>query len=157
MSEVSIRLEPEELAKFLNSHLEMRMFLSGHAITAADIIAHAHLAEYFVGLPDYEKIQMPNTFRWIDHVQHLPGFLEEVQARGLFITFPDENAQAPSQSQLKKLAQKGGENPKAAAAAEYKAKMAAAAGAQAKPAEEAKSEASTQPQTPQTKEPKQKQ
>ena len=78
LSEVSIRLEPEELAKFLNTLLEMRMFLVGHSITAADILAHAHLAEYFVGLADYEKIQIPNTFRWIDHVQHLPGFLEEV-------------------------------------------------------------------------------
>ncbi len=56
LSEVSIRLEPEELAKFLNSHLEMRMLLSGHSITAADVIAHAHLAEYFVSLADYEKI-----------------------------------------------------------------------------------------------------
>jgi hypothetical protein len=45
-----------------------------------------------------------------------------VQTRGLFVTFPDENAQAPSKSQLKKLAKKGGENPKAAAAAEFKAK-----------------------------------
>ena len=132
------------------------MFLVGHSITAADLVAHAYLAEYFAGLADYEKLQLPNTFRWIDHVQHLPGLLEDVQSRGLFVTFPDENAQAPSKSQLKKLAKKGGENPKAAAAAEFKAKQAAAA--QAKPAaEEAKSEASTQPQTPQTKEPKQKQ
>ena len=56
LCEVSTRLEPEELAKFLNTHLEMRMFLVGHSITAADILAHAHLAEYFVGLADYEKI-----------------------------------------------------------------------------------------------------
>ena len=64
------------------------------------------------------------------------------------MTFPDENAQAPSKSQLKKLAKKGGDNPKAAAAAEFKAKQAAANGGaeKAKPvAEEAKSEASTQP------------
>ena len=71
-----------------------------------------------------------------------------MQTRGLFVTFPDENAQAPSKSQLKKLAKKGGDNPKAAAAAEFKAKEAASNGGaeNAKPvAEEAKSEASTQP------------
>lgn len=56
LSEVSIRLEAEELAKFLNSHLESRMFLVGHSITAADILAHAHLAEYFFGLGDFEKL-----------------------------------------------------------------------------------------------------
>jgi len=122
LSEVSIRLEAEDLAKFLNSHLESRMFLVGHSITAADILAHAHLAEYFFGLGDFEKLQLPHAFRWLDHVQHLPGLLEEVQTRGLFVTFPDENAQAPSKSQLKKLAKKGGDNPKAAAAAEFKAK-----------------------------------
>jgi aminoacyl tRNA synthase complex-interacting multifunctional protein 1 len=78
LSEISIRLEAEELAKFLNGHLETRMFLVGHSITAADILAHAHLAEYFVGLQDYEKLQLPNTFRWIDHIQHLPGLLEDI-------------------------------------------------------------------------------
>jgi glutathione S-transferase len=78
LSETSIRLEVEELAKFLNSHLETRMFLVGHSITAADLIAHAHLADYFAALADYEKLQLPNTFRWIDHVQHLPGLFEEV-------------------------------------------------------------------------------
>lgn len=99
------------------------MFLVGHSITAADIFVLAHLAEYFFGLQDYEKLQLPHAFRWIDHVQHLPGMLEEVQNRGLFVTFPDENAQPPSKSQMKKLAKKGGENPKAAAAAQFKAQQ----------------------------------
>ena len=54
------------------------MFLVGHSITAADILAHAHVAEYFAQLPAYEQIQLPNTFRWIDHIQHLPGMLEQV-------------------------------------------------------------------------------
>lgn len=93
------------------------MFLVGHSITAADILAHVHVAEYFAQLPAYEQIQFPNTFRWIDHIQHLPGMLEQVQSRGLFVAFPDENAQAPSKGQLKK-AKKGGDmtNPKFLAA-----------------------------------------
>ena len=76
--EQAIRKSPEDLAKDLNAHLEPRMFLVGHSITAADILAHAHVAEYFVQLPAYEQIQLPNTFRWIDHIQHLPGMLEQV-------------------------------------------------------------------------------
>ncbi len=76
--EQAIRKSPEDLAKDLNAHLEPRMFLVGHSITAADILAHAHVAEYFAQLPAYEQIQLPNTFRWIDHIQHLPGMLEQV-------------------------------------------------------------------------------
>jgi hypothetical protein len=48
-------------------------------------------------------------------VQHLPGLLEQVTVKGLFVSFPDENAQAPSKGELKRLAKKGGsgkpENP----------------------------------------------
>lgn len=49
---------------------------------------------------------MPHAFRWLDHVQHLPGIWEQVQAKGLVVSFPDENAQPPSNKQLKKLAKK---------------------------------------------------
>jgi len=41
-------MAPEELTKHLNDHLEQRMFLVGHSITAADVFALAHLLEYFV-------------------------------------------------------------------------------------------------------------
>ena len=69
-------------------------------------------------MSDYEKIQLPHVFRWVDHVQHLPGMLEQVKRNNLFVTFPDEqNAQPPSKSQLKKMAKaqaakekKGGDN-----------------------------------------------
>ena len=119
--EIAIRKEPEELTKLLNAHLETRMFLVGHSITAADLLSHAHLAAYFAALADYEKLQYPHTFRWLDHLQHLPGLFEEVSIRGLFVSFPDENAQPPSKSQLKKQAKKDGGNPKAEAAAKFKA------------------------------------
>ncbi len=100
------------------------MFIVGHNITASDIFTLAHVAEYFVcilinnlqaGLTDFEKLSFPHAFRWIDHVQHLPGLLEQVLAKGLFVSFPDENAQPPSKGELKRLAKKGGsgkpENP----------------------------------------------
>ena len=71
-------------------------------------------------LTDFEKMALPHAFRWIDHIQHLPGMLEQVQAKNLFTSFPDQSAD-PSQmskSQLKKLA-------KIQAAKDAKAKKAA--------------------------------
>lgn len=55
---------------------------------------------------DYQKSEdFPHAFRWIDHIQHLPGMLEQVEYLGLFVTFPKkEGAQEMSKSQLKKLA-----------------------------------------------------
>eukprot|EP00347_Sterkiella_histriomuscorum_P004914 403358596 len=105
MIELATRMSPEDLIKHLNSHLELRMFLVGHSITAADITTLAHIIEHFNSISDYDKIQVPHAFRWIDHVQHLPGMFEQVQQRNLLVGFPDEkNAEAPSKSQLKKLA-----------------------------------------------------
>lgn len=66
--ELATRLSPEDLVKYLNTHLELKMFLVGHSISAADITVLAHVLEYFNGLSDYEKIQLPHAFRWIDHV-----------------------------------------------------------------------------------------
>lgn len=43
MIELAIREKPEELLKFLNDYLEMRMFVVGHSITAADIVMLAHI------------------------------------------------------------------------------------------------------------------
>ena len=53
-------------------------------------------------------------------MQHLPGLYEQVQSKGLFVTFPDENAQAPSKAQLKKLGKKGGSGPPVKFAADAK-------------------------------------
>lgn len=101
-SELAIRLGAEELSQLLNQHLELKMFLVGHSITAADIFALTSLLEHWGALPDFEKIQLPHVFRWLDHVQHLPGLLEQVQRKGLLVSFPDENATAPSKGQAKK-------------------------------------------------------
>lgn len=46
---------------------------------------------------------MANTFRWLDHIQHLPGMLEQVEALGVLTAFPDLTQQEPSKAQLKKL------------------------------------------------------
>lgn len=81
------------------------MFLVSTNITVADIVIFAALAPYFANeLKDFEKIQLANVFRWIDHIQHLPGLHEQVKAKNLFTSFPDENAEPPSKAQLKKLA-----------------------------------------------------
>lgn len=80
------------------------MFLCGMSVTAADIVVFAHMAKEFAVLPDHEKINLPHAFRWCDHIQHLPGMLELVHSKNLFVPFPDENAEGPSKAQLKKLA-----------------------------------------------------
>lgn len=41
-------MEVEDLTKKLNEHLEQRMFLVGHSITAADVFTLAHLLDHFV-------------------------------------------------------------------------------------------------------------
>lgn len=70
------RLSTKELIDFVNNHMSARMFLVGTTITVADIVVFAHLAEHFAGLKDFEKLQLPHAFRWIDHIQHLPGMLD---------------------------------------------------------------------------------
>lgn len=136
----------------MNGHLELRMFVVGHSITAADIFAVTKLLEHWGTLSDFEKIQLPHCFRWLDHVQHLPGIFEQVQRKGLLVGFPDENAQAPGKGQGKKdQKKKGGDPAKLAAALEAKK-----AATSAEPKEEKKggageaqpSAASTAPQTP---------
>jgi glutathionyl-hydroquinone reductase len=42
------RLTPAELVEHLNSHLETRMFVVGHSITAADVTLIAYVIEHFV-------------------------------------------------------------------------------------------------------------
>jgi hypothetical protein len=93
------RLPAQELIEVVNTHIgQSRMFLCGLNITAADIVVFAHLARQFAGLADHEKIALPHAFRWVDHVQHLPGLLEQVKAKALFTSFPDENAEGPSKA-----------------------------------------------------------
>ena len=82
----------------------MRMFLVGLNITAADIVVHLRIASHFRSIPDSEKKDVPHVFRWVDHVQHLPGMLEIVQGQGLFVSFPVEKEEKLSKAQLKKLA-----------------------------------------------------
>jgi len=97
--EQSQRLEPAELIAKINEHIgQQRMFLCGMSITAADIVVFAHVAKDFAALSDFEKIDKPHVFRWIDHIQHLPGMLELAHSKGLFVAFPDENVEGPSKA-----------------------------------------------------------
>lgn len=102
--ELSNRLTIEEMVTHLNKHLEQRMFLVGMNITAADISVHLRVAHHFRAMKDSEKKDVPHAFRWVDHVQHLPGMVELVQSLGLFVSFPSEKEEQLSKAQLKKLA-----------------------------------------------------
>lgn len=88
--ELAQRLSTDDMIAHLNKHLAMRMFLVGLNITAADIIVHLFIASAFRDMMDFQKFALPNAFRWLDHIQHLPGMDEQVEALGLFVTFPDE-------------------------------------------------------------------
>jgi hypothetical protein len=46
--ELAQRLAPAELITLLNKHLELRMYVVGHNITAADVTLLVHLIEHFV-------------------------------------------------------------------------------------------------------------
>jgi len=103
--EMALRMESaEDLVSYLNKHLATKMFLVGHNISCADVVTFLVVAEYFKELMDFQKVEMCHVFRWIDHIQHLPGLDELVNSLGLFVSFPDENNSTPSKSQLKKLA-----------------------------------------------------
>lgn len=102
--ELANKSSVQDLVNHINKHLEMRMFLVGMNITAADIVVHLRVAQHFKGLKDSEKKDLPHAFRWIDHVQHLPGMLEIVQGYGLFVSFPSDKEEVLSKAQLKKLA-----------------------------------------------------
>lgn len=48
--ELAQRLNATELTAHLNSHLESKMFIVGHGITAADIINFVYLLDHFVSI-----------------------------------------------------------------------------------------------------------
>jgi hypothetical protein len=63
------RLSAAELTEMVNTHIgQSRMFLVGLNVTVADIVVFAHIAHHFSALPDFEKIQLPHAFRWLDHI-----------------------------------------------------------------------------------------
>ena len=80
------------------------MFLVGQSITCADIAVHLRIAAHFRDLSSSEKKELPHVFRWIDHIQHLPGMLEQVESLNIFVTFPSEVEEILTKAQLKKIA-----------------------------------------------------
>jgi aminoacyl tRNA synthase complex-interacting multifunctional protein 1 len=96
--ELAMRLSIEEMVAHINEHLATRMFLVGHNITAADIVVHLRIGSHFRNLMDFQKIELPNCFRWIDHIQHLPGMLEEIESLGMFVSFPNDKSEGPSKA-----------------------------------------------------------
>ena len=76
--ETADRLKEQELADYINGLMQSRMFVVSENFTAADFIVFAALAPWFSTLKDHEKLALPNAFRWIDHIQNLPGMLQQV-------------------------------------------------------------------------------
>ena len=72
--EQTTRMEVDDLVKFVNDHLKMRMFMIGQSITAADILVLLNVAKFFIkdekekDIENYQKMQNPHVFRWLDHV-----------------------------------------------------------------------------------------
>jgi len=96
--EMTSRVTPKQLIEHLNKHLETKMFLVGQNITAADIVAHLYIAKEFQAFIDAQKKEVPHTFRWVDHIQHLPGMLEQVELNNIFVSFPSEKEEKLSKA-----------------------------------------------------------
>jgi len=84
--------------------LQLRTFLVGRHVTAADLIVVMPILKKLSVTPDHEKLQNANVFRWADHIQNLPGIKAEVEKADIFVSFPDSNAKPPTKSELKRLA-----------------------------------------------------
>lgn len=69
-------LNKEELVEKLNTELNLRMFLVGYNITAADIFAYAHVAHLVHGMSDADKNKHNNLFRWARYLQQVDGISE---------------------------------------------------------------------------------
>lgn len=79
--EMVTRLSPPELLSHVNTHMAQRMFLVGDNITAADIVIFSAIAPIMSNgsiSDDAKRTEVPHAFRWVDHIQHLPGMLEQV-------------------------------------------------------------------------------
>jgi len=102
--EMAARLSPAELSDYLNDHMKSRMFVVGKSITVADITLFSTMIQYWHSLDVEAKLAKPHCFRWIDHVQHLPGMWDQIQARNLSVEFPvEEEKEELSKAQQKKL------------------------------------------------------
>ena len=58
----------EELLPILTSHLQLRTFLVGRHVTAADLAVLIPVLHHLSTISDYEKLNNANIFRWADHL-----------------------------------------------------------------------------------------
>lgn len=96
--------ETEELIAILQNHLSLRTFLVGRHVTAADLAVLLPVLHKLTTISDFDKLSLPNVFRWADHLQNLPGIKQEIEKAELFASFPSSNAKPASKSEQKKLA-----------------------------------------------------
>lgn len=70
--ELATRLAPADLIQHLNKHLELRMYVVGHNITAADITLLVHLLEHFVR--DIQKLFININVVYSKHCKIMRSF-----------------------------------------------------------------------------------
>jgi len=51
--ELAYKATAEELVSHFNGYLELRMFVVGYNVTAADVVLYSFLADHFVSLSDF--------------------------------------------------------------------------------------------------------
>jgi len=104
--EMSRKTTPEQLLTHVFKHVEMKMFLVTNHITLADIVVLTHLLTYMKGLDVETLLKHSHAFRWIDHVQHLPGIWEQVVGKGLVVPFPKLQIKQEEAKDVKKKKEK---------------------------------------------------
>ena len=93
----------EELAELINNDLRMKVYLVGPCITAADIIVYAYVVRYAQKMQDFEKYAKCNLFRWVNHLQSLPGLSQCAKKCGIKVSFPNKKYENLSKRMLRKM------------------------------------------------------
>lgn len=58
--------------EMLNSHLFMRIFLTGNSLSLADILLYYGLHTYLIEMSHGDKTKYIYVSRWVDQIQHYP-------------------------------------------------------------------------------------
>ncbi|GFE55084.1 tRNA binding domain-containing protein [Babesia ovis] len=59
----------------LNAYLEAHTFFVGSTITLADLVMYVSTHSWMLKSEAHDRVEFVNVVRWFDHVQHLPGIV----------------------------------------------------------------------------------
>jgi len=110
------RMTPADIVAHLNQHLLTKSFLVGFHVTLADIVCSVFAYEGLRAMNLEDREKNINTFRWFNHIQHLPGLKEQFEETGLLM-LPSEEKKLEETKQDTPAA-KGGKKQKGAKSAE---------------------------------------